>query len=94
MLVSTYLPIAFLLGRLVRDCNWQGGGVNTSIWAMTVMRWALIVQWALPDNGKGAPGASRLYRNVLSMSILTAQQFHRHLKGVHCAYIHSIIRTM
>ena len=55
-LVHFYIPAAFLLGNLVRDCNWNGGSAGTGRTARKVLELSLILIVALTmDTNCNAP---------------------------------------
>ena len=46
-LLHFYIPAAFLLGNLVRDCNWDGRRARTGRTARKVLEWSLVLIVAL-----------------------------------------------
>lgn len=81
-----YIPLLFILGRLVRNLNWERHDLESSQDAYDVNRICLLMLLAL--RGKSNPTDFQSYVDTLCLVVLNWKDYHKGLPGVSHAEEH------
>jgi len=86
VLLHEYIPLLFILGRLVRNLNWERHDLQSSQDAYDVNRICLLMLLAL--RGKCNPTDFQSYVDTLCLVLLNWKEYHKGLPGISHAEEH------
>ena len=76
-LVNGYVPALFVIGQLVRECNWNGRSAGSSHSAVLCMRYSAVVMFSL----LGDRATRTEHLRDLCLALMMWQPWHDHLRG-------------